>query len=281
VSDGTTPAAGTAPFVTRHGHAALLEATGDHPFVRYDVPSALAETWWQSADAGGPGDGAGGRPGAVAFRRTRHTSRHLVSLLGDDAGVARLVDALPELAREARLSPDGRGAVGVSVPQHLEALLTRRYRVLPGGDWEWFWTDSPPPPDGRAAARVVPLDDVARRDEVTAFLAAHSPTADTAPGGGERWFAVLSGAGSLEAVAALGRTSAGAPHVSSVAVDGALRGRGLGRAVVAAVTRVAVEESGVCTLGMYSHNVVARGLYRSLGYHDACAWAGRSVVLPD
>ncbi len=281
MSDGTIeatgPGASVSPLVTRHGHTALLEATGDHPFVRYDVPAALAETWWQSPDAGGPG---GPGSGAVAFRRTRHTGRHLVSLLGDDAGVARLVEALPLLAREARLSPDGRGAVGVSVPQHLESLLSARYRVLPGGDWEWFWTDSPPP-DGRAADAVVPLDDVARRDEITAFLAEHSPTADTAPGGGERWFAVLSGTGSLEAVAALGRTSAGAPHVSSVAVDGSLRGRGLGRAVVAAVTRVAVEESGVCTLGMYSHNVVARGLYRSLGYRNACAWAGRSVVLPD
>ncbi|NUO34833.1 MAG: hypothetical protein HOQ27_07170 [Dermatophilaceae bacterium] len=39
---------------------------------------------------------------------------------------------------------------------------------------------------------VRPIDDVAkaRSDEVRAFLEAHSPTADTEPGGGERWFAV-------------------------------------------------------------------------------------------
>lgn len=112
-----------------------------------------------------------------------------------------------------------------------------------------------------------------------AFLEAHSPTADTEPGQGERWFGVEEPDGSLCAVAAWGTTRAGAPHLSSVAVDTRRRGQGLGRTIVGAVTRRAVLESGVCTLGMYSDNTVARGLYLSLGYDRRCAWSSRPVVI--
>jgi predicted GNAT family acetyltransferase len=42
---------------------------------------------------------------------------------------------------------------------------------------------------------------------------------------------------------------------------------------------MAVEEAGVCTLGMYSHNDVARRLYLSLGYERVCAWSSRPVVV--
>ena len=123
------------------------------------------------------------------------------------------------------------------------------------------------------------LDDTARAAEVAAFLEAHSPTADTQPGRGERWFAIEEPDGSLAAVAAWGSSRAGAPHLSSVAVDTRLRGRGLGRTIVGALTRWAVAEAGVCTLGMYSHNAVARGLYLSLGYDRLCAWSSRPVML--
>lgn len=216
--------------------------------------------------------------GAVAFQRTRKATRRTVNLLGDAQGVATLLDGLPAIADQ--LDP-ARRAFSVSVPQHLEPLLRERFRVLDGGDWEWFHTTTAPPADP-SHDLVRPIDDVARADEVREFLAAHSPTADTEPGGGERWFAVEEPGRhgrALVAVAAWGATRAGAPHLSSVAVDTRLRGRGLGRTVVGALTRRAVEESGVCTLGMYSHNDVARRLYLSLGYANVCAWASRPVVV--
>lgn len=248
--------------VTGHGLEALLEATGRHPFVRWEVTPDLADTWWAAA-------------GAVAFQRTRKQVRRTVSVLGPDQGVAALLDHLPAIA--ASVAPERR-ALSVSVPQHLEACLRERYRVLEGGDWEWFHTTTAP---GELPSydRVVALDDVARADEVVAFLAAHSPTADTEPGRGERWFAVEQPDGALAAVAAWGTTRAGAPHLSSVAVDTRLRGQGLGRTIVGAVTRRAVQEAGVCTLGMYSHNTVARALYLSLGYDRTCAWASRPVLV--
>jgi GNAT superfamily N-acetyltransferase len=219
----------------------LLEATDGNPFVRWEVTEELATTWWKVDDA-------------VGFRRIRPNGRSAFNILGGEAGVASLVDHLPGIADAVEPHRSAHSVFGVSVPQHLEPLLHQRFRVMQGGDWEWFHTTALPdvlPTD----EQVHPLDDVARADEVMAFLAAHSPTADTAPGLGERWFA-LEDDGHLAAVAAWGRTRAGAPHLSSVAVDTGLRGRGLGRAIVSAVTRRAVLETGRCTPA--THPVTAR-----------------------
>lgn len=254
--------AGGSDVVTGHGLRELLRVTGTHPFVRWEVTDDLADTWWAAGDA-------------VAFQRTRKAVRRTVNVMGGDDGVTSLLDHLPAIA--ATVSP-GRRAFSVSVPQHLEPRLRERYRVLDGGDWEWFHTTTAPP-ESAAHERVVPLDDVARADEIRSFLARHSPTADTEPGHGERWCAVEQPDGTLAAVAAWGTTRAGAPHLSSVAVDTGLRGQGLGRTIVGAVTRRAVAEAGVCTLGMYSHNDVARSLYLSLGYEALCAWSSRPVVI--
>lgn len=247
---------------TAHGLEDLLAAADHHPFVRWEVTDDLATTWW---------DGGG----AVAFQRTRKAVRRTVNLLGDDDGVSALLDELPRIA--AVVSP-GHRALSVSVPQHLEPVLRQRHHVLDGGDWEWFHTTTAPS-EHHSHERVLALDDVARADEVRSFLATHSPVADTEPSHGERWFAVEDRDGSLVAVAAWGTTRAGAPHLSSVAVDTRLRGQGLGRTIVGAVTRLAVAQDGVCTLGMYSHNAVGRGLYLSLGYDRVCAWSSRPVVV--
>ena len=61
----------------RHGWDALIEATGGHPFVRWELTEELARTWWQVG-------------GAVGFRRLRPTGRRSFSLLGSDDGVARI-----------------------------------------------------------------------------------------------------------------------------------------------------------------------------------------------
>lgn len=250
----------------RHGYAGLLAAAHDSPFIRYEIPEELAHIWWEV-----PGGDA------VAFRRIRHHPEHgarpALVLMGSDAGVGRLVDHLPTLIASV-LAEEHAETVSISLPQHLEALVRKDFRVLGGGDWEWFYTTELPPPVLGDDA-VLPLDDVARREEIATFLEQHSPTADTAPAGGERWYAIEREGGRLAAVTAYGTTAKGVPHLSSVAVDASLRGRGLGRCIATVVTRVAVLEHGVCTLGMYSHNAVARALYRSLGYDNPNAWASR------
>ena len=248
--------------VTAHGLEDLLAATAHHPFVRWEVTDDLAATWWGSGCA-------------VAFQRTRKAVRRTINLLGDDEGVTALLDKLPQIAG---VVSEGARALSVSVPQHLEPALRQRYRILDGGDWEWFHTTTAPD-EHPSHERVLELDDIDRAEEVRSFLAAHSPTADTEPGHGDRWFAIEDGGGSIVAVAAWGTTRAGAPHLSSVAVDTRLRGQGLGRTIVGAVTRLAVAQAGVATLGMYSHNAVGRRLYLSLGYDRVCAWSSRPVVV--
>ena len=241
----------------------LLAASGHHPFVRWEVTDDLAGTWWRHDEA-------------VAFQRVRRADRRTVSLLGADDGVTTLLDALPAIA--AVVEPSRR-AVSVSVPQHLEPLLRERYRVMDGGDWEWLHTGVAPAEDV-SHERVQRLDDSVRAAEIRAFLEAHSPTADTTPGARR---ALVRDRGARRAPWLPWRRGAaaraGAPHLSSVAVDTRLRGRGLGRTIVGALTRWAVAEAGVCTLGMYSHNAVARELYLSLGYDRLCAWSSRPVVL--
>ena len=231
--------------------------------MRWEVTDDLAATWWAAADA-------------VAFQRTRKAVRRTVNVLGGDDGVTALLDHLPEIA--ATVSPDRR-AFSVSVPQHLEPRLRERYRVMDGGDWEWFHTTTAPD-EHPSHERVVVIDDVARADEVRAFLEAHSPTADTEPGSGR---AVVRRRGPRR-LALRGRPPGAPPGPArrtcrpSPSTRG-LRGQGLGRTIVGAVTRLAVAETGVCTLGMYSHNAVARELYLSLGYDRLCAWSSRPVVI--
>ena len=251
--------------IERHGYDALLEATARHPFVRFEISPKRAGVWWQA-------------PGAVAFRResARHGSSYV--LLGDDRGVGVLIEHLPALERHEQTVSGRCGSVSVTLPQHLEPQLHQHWRVGAGGDWEWLATESVPPASaGDRSDAVVPLDDIGRRDEVAAFLAENSPTADAGPGSGEEWFAIETPTGELAAVAAFARTPSGAPHLVSVAVDGALRGGGLGRAIVGALTRRAVVEHGVCTLALYSTNGAARRLYLSLGYGNVCPWASRAV----
>lgn len=242
----------------------LLTASGQHPFVRYDVSSDAGSCWWRV-------------DGAVAFHRSPRPDRVSVTLLGHDDGVIELVDHLPTIGVGVERPDPKRRVVGVSLPQHLEPVLHERFRVGQGGDWEWFWTASAPPPS-EGEDRVMDIDDGARHDEIAHFLAEHSPTADTFPGTGEVWSGIEDD-GRLVAVAAVGPNAAGSPHLTSVAVDTASRGLGLGRALVGALTRRAVREHGVATLGMYSHNTVARGLYLALGYDNPCAWSSRAVVL--
>ena len=71
---------------------------------------------------------------------------------------------------------------------------------------------------------------------------------------------------------------AGWPMLFGITVHPDERGTGLGLAVTAHLTREAVRERGVCTLGMYSHNHVARRLYRGLGYAGDHLWSSRRLA---
>ncbi len=84
--------------------------------------------------------------------------------------------------------------------------------------------------------------------------------------------------GRLVACAVMERNGAGRPHLAGITVHPSRRGLGLGRAMTAHLTRLAVDADGVCTLGMFASNDVARRLYHGLGYVTAHAWCSRQVA---
>lgn len=238
------------------GHAALLDATHDDPFVRWDVDPGLLDTSWSYGEA-------------FAFRRhSAHRRLTSLNVFGPVDDVAGRFASLGEV--------DGIG--GISVDAHLLDLAAAHFELDgPGGDWDWMWTEQAPahtPQEGL----VVQLDDGRDGAELLRLNEIASPSAESHPGEGitELWLGVRE-RGQIVAAGAMHRTGGGAPHLTGIVTHPAARGRGFGTAVTAALTRHAVEADGVCTLGMYSDNDTARHVYSGLGYRTAHAWCSRRL----
>ncbi|NHN55038.1 GNAT family N-acetyltransferase [Calidifontibacter sp. DB0510] len=236
----------------------LRARVGDHPFVRWEIaPDLLREAWaWGEA---------------TAFLRQRHFNRRIgMNVLGPLGDVDRLLGLLAQRGLPSEVS-------SLSVERGALAAAERHFDLLPGGDWDWMWTTTLPPVlPGEAL--LVPLNDSADARDILALNEIGNPTAESRPGEGvtEAWVGVRED-GRLLGAAAMHRTGAGAPHLVGIVVHPDARGRGLGAAMTASLTRRAVESDGVCTLGMYAHNDVARRLYHGLGYTTAVEWASRSL----
>ena len=237
-------------------HQEALDASAGSAFVRYDVPAPLE------------GDGyALGR--ALAIPRRTHTRRLGLLVLGPPADVDPLVAAI--LAGDL-LDPEVRS---VTVQRGSLDAVARHVRLAEGNEWEWLCTTTPPP-EVAAESRLVHLSS-AHQPEIAALLAAANPGTDARPfeHPGQHWVGARDDRGRLVACGVRERSLAGHPILSGITVDPAHRGLGLGLAVTAYLTRRAVADAGVCTLGMYSHNAVARRLYLGLGYGDVHEWSSR------
>jgi ribosomal protein S18 acetylase RimI-like enzyme len=182
---------------------------------------------------------------------------HLVAL-GDDRDAADLLRALA----------DEHGIASVTLPRDADRSLPA-HRLDPRNDWEWFVTrTSPPAQPGEAAVGWLDQasDTVA---ELLDLLRTWSPRHDVEPGqpSARRWAGLRDERGTLVSAAAHTEHRAGVPHLASVVTHGEHRGRGLGAAVCAWMTRsLLAEGTGWVTLGMYSDNDVGRRLYRRLGF---------------
>lgn len=258
------------------GQAEILAVAGDDPFVRFDVRERPDRAWALGDAVAVTRIGHRGRVGLSVWVRPA-VGYHGGGLL-DPARIERL-DALVG----ALLGPGGpeRGAQWVSVPLGSQHVLGHHVRVdgEGGGDWEWMATTREPPAYG-LEDELVELDDAADAAAITELAARENPRFEGDPGKGrsERWLGVRDAAGRVVACGARHRTAAGAAHLSGILVAAELRGRGYGRAITGALTRESVRAAGVCTLGMYADNATARGLYHSLGYVTAHAWASRRLL---
>ncbi|WP_377642977.1 GNAT family N-acetyltransferase [Oryzobacter terrae] len=237
-------------------------ATGDHPVVVLDVGTGFVAPGWA----------VGSLPeGAVALHRRSDHGVPGSAVLGSREGLATLLD-------DARVRDwvRGDGNRHLSVPRGLvDVALDRLDLGDRGGEWDWLWTRTTPPPVP-GEDRVVDLAPTDRA-EAEAFLGAHSPGTHGQPFArpGQRWVAVRDDDGSLVAVGGSEPCQAGTPTLAGIAVASHRRGEGWGAAVTAHLTREAVASTGTCALGMFADNVVARRLYERLGFVTGMEWTSR------
>jgi predicted GNAT family acetyltransferase len=118
------------------------------------------------------------------------------------------------------------------------------------------------------------------RDDIGELLQLGNPGTDArafeAPD--QHWVGVRNDDGRLVACGVREPAVSGWPILSGITVHPDHRGTGLGLAVTAHLTRAGVAERGVCQLGMYSHNSVARRTYLGLGYGDVHEWSSRRLA---
>ena len=230
------------PLTPLSSAAEVLVATSHDPFARGVLRHPKIRGWL--ADS------------AVAWLAVDNEQRvSYLSALGEPADVGAL---LAELGGE--LPPRQRLTLPRGTPAHLPAWL-----AIDGTDWDFRWLAAPPAgQDGEDA--VTPVLD----DEVAALLAISSPTASAQPGDPKvRGWVGIRDTSRLVACAADTSSATGVGHLSSIAVHPSARGRGLGRAVTAALTRqLFAEGCDLVTLGMYTSNAAGRAMYDALGFAD-------------
>lgn len=213
----------------------------DVPFVRHQVDAALVQGAWRSGDAA-----------VVLAHRLLPGGRVLaVHGFGADADLAPLLERLAAGGvRPDRVMVDADASV---IPADWTPTELR--------SWHWMLTSEPAP------APVAEVEVVEDDAEVAALLDRVSPDSLARPGtpGIEAWLGVRH-EGALVATGGVLRQPDGTGHVRAVAVDPAHRGRGLGRDVSRAVTRAAMADTGVCSLGVYTDNEPALRIYGGLGY---------------
>ncbi|WP_203934025.1 GNAT family N-acetyltransferase [Virgisporangium ochraceum] len=230
------------------GRSALLEASGNHPYVM------LTTT----------GDVTGYRTDGLLAWIDRDPARPMVWALGDGPAAVEFTLAMGGGARWAHLP-------------HLTPEQAAPLRSDLHDDWDQLttWT-APPPVPGEAA--VGPLDADA---EVDALLDLAFPASVSRPGDPRvrRWYGVRAGgkAGGELVACAADRSRGGAGHIAGVAVHPDHRRRSLGTAVTAALTRLLHAEFGNCSLSVMSDASGPRRLYERLGYGNPLA---RTTVRP-
>lgn len=240
---------------------AELHACFPGPFVRTRLVAGAVRHVWRLGDAV-----------VVEQSRDRHgrpvTAPHLVCL----GGAGDLRRLLAVVAPRLWAWPSR-----VSVEAHAHAALPCDWRLDGPSRWSAMWTAEPPAPVPGEDA-VDDVDAVDDEAEVQALLDVANPGSHGRPGDPlvRRWVGVrergrLVAAGALATVA-----TAEVAHLRGVSTLPGERGRGLGTAVSARLTRLGLASipargprEPLVTLGVYTGNGPAVSVYRRLGYrHD-------------
>lgn len=239
-------------------HEELIGFSGGSAFLRWEIPAPLSTPAHRLGEA-------------FALPRQTHIRRNGLLLMGPPDDVEALLAAMVG----SRLLPDP--LARVTVQRGSLDAVARHLPLAEGTEWEWLCATRPPPTvAGEARLTELGPDDAA---EIRGLFAVGNPRTDARPfeHPEQHWVGVRSDDGTLLACGVREPNVAGHPHLSGITVHPAARGTGLGLAVTARLTREGVSEAGVCALGMYSENAVARRVYTGLGYGDTHEWSSRPL----
>ncbi|MEV6692503.1 GNAT family N-acetyltransferase [Micromonospora sp. NPDC051196] len=228
---------------------AILGIVGQHPFVRHSLPRREPVRGWR-------------RGSATCWLLPADTPGPLGGMIGPPADA---VDLFSALAAEG-VFQTGRW---VHLPRLGPAALAGTPGVAGHEDWDFLWTVAPPPrqPGEERVVRLTEADYPA----LTALIDESFPTSTARPGNPQvvDWYGIREG----DRLIACGadRTRGDVGFLAGLTVAPAWRGRGLGAALTAGMSRALSARYDVLALGVYPANVGAIRLYRRLGYLDAFA----------
>ena len=231
-----------------------LLTTSEEPVLRHFLDHRRARRAWVASRA------------VVVEQTGRGDTAPLVVALGPHADLAPLLAAVAEeSARPGRVIVDASAADAVPVPWRLEDPRA----------WFWMTTTGPLPPV--ATDGVHELSDLAQVDALLDDAAPHSHTRP-ATAGAESWRGCHDG-DRLVSAGALTRRASGAGHLGGIVTATSHAGRGLATAVTAALTAQALGSGpGLATLGVYTDNTVAIGVYHRLGYRAERTFVSGAVA---
>ncbi|MDT0532029.1 GNAT family N-acetyltransferase [Micromonospora sp. DSM 115977] len=230
------------------GRDAILAAAGHHPYVRHALARDEVPRGWRRDDAvgwllpaeHGPRGGAIGAPGPA-------------------------VEVFADLVARGALRP----GQWLHLPRLDPAALPNRLAVARHDEWDFLWSAAAPPrqPDEERVVRLTGADHPA----LTALIDEAFPSTTSRPGDPRivDWYGIRDGDRIVACGADRSRGDIGFLAGLTVAPD--RRGRGLGAALTAAMTRALLARHDTVALGVYSVNVGAIRLYRRLGFTGALA----------
>ncbi|MFU8854382.1 GNAT family N-acetyltransferase [Micromonospora sp. SL1-18] len=225
------------------GRDALLAAADHHPYARHAL--------WQDHEARG-----WRRDGAVGWLLPP----------GQGPAGAALGAAGPALEVFAGLVGDGTLHAGqwLHLPRTAPEEVAGRLTVARLDEWDFLWTTTPPPPQP-AEERVVRLTE-ADHPALAALIEESFPTTTSRPGDPRvvDWYGIRDG----DRLVACGadRSRGGIGFLAGLTVATDRRGRGLGAALTAGMTRALFARYDHVALGVFTDNPGAIRLYRRLGY---------------
>lgn len=233
--------------------AQLLAEVGD-PLVAYqagpDDICLLADNYWATISAE---DGV--LSGALAV------------LKGSVDG-AELIGELESVSQE-----NGLELSWLSVDGKLDIAARPEWKYR--SDWVWMWAQRVV---GGEGYDLVNLDDLSDAEEINNFAIPLNPLFEGSPGHGMNlfWVGARGDDGGLIGCGTVRETQAGFGHIAGIIVDPEHRGRGLGSAIVAELSRKMLERDPAVTISAYAENENAICVYEKLGFklaHRFSAWA--------